>query len=496
MDANRPDLRANRARGKAAFRRWSLVLPAIWALGANPAAATSSAAAEPPPTEVFDRTLRARIDRRQYIEDVEHNLQDFFREGAWSRAALARLSAYTQARRVGRMAVDFRAGDLDGDGVIPVTAEWRKRGVRFNPRFYDRNGDGEVTLREATAVVAADGPDLWLVRQGRRLLALPEAKGGVLTREMVRERAAATFQSADLDQDGRISRDEDAAWRKVHPWVDDHFERPARPPVCLFRRPAPEAEVVLVGAGDGEAGAATPDAVQVRLEPGRRPVYLVLVSSKPLRWRLVGETRRVAWVNLLAKPWTTSAVEGAPEALVRRFDWSWDCVPDPARGAAERKRAEANLAQLVGRRATRFVELGAQSEVLVPSGRLPAEPPPTQGGWSLLPEGGRRGGGVGAPACDLTVAFGSYSIGPDPEVERGIMDFVKSPRGLTLVSDRRWGIEGEHTLCLRAASHAAARKAFAQIRAMIPASSNRAWTEVKMADGQVFRTRRETERPR
>lgn len=93
-----------------------------------------------------------------------------------------------------------------------------------------------------------------------------------------------------------------------------------------------------------------------------------------------------------------------------------------------------------------------------------------------------------AAKCDLTVTFGSYAAGTDGKVEQEIAAYLRETPAVSIRSRTNWGREGEHTWCLGATSPKAARAAFQAIRAIIPAVSSQAWTEVKLADGETFRT--------
>jgi heat shock protein HslJ len=224
---------------------------------------------------------------------------------------------------------------------------------------------------------------------------------------MIRRRAAETFARADLDHDGEISRDEFIAWGRAHP-ATDAFGARVRQPVCIFKPPGPDDDVILVGAGLGDQPAASPAEVEVNVEPGTRPVYITLVSTEPVHWRLTGDTDRIAWINLLTKP-----LAGVVRDRVRTFETGDDCVPDPAQGPAVLKTARADLAKLLTRAAPRYFQLGEQPEILVPSGlsspaaRRPAPPSDQLTGWWRV----RRVGASVVPPAQAKQTYAAFGDG-------------------------------------------------------------------------------------
>lgn len=97
----------------------------------------------------------------------------------------------------------------------------------------------------------------------------------------------------------------------LYEWPGDKpLSSEARLKKCGLPRPDPNAEIILLGVGSGEAlatvslaheGMAT-TVVDLIIEPGDRPLYLVLSSWQNIIWRLEGATDRVSQVGLLAWP--------------------------------------------------------------------------------------------------------------------------------------------------------------------------------------------------
>jgi hypothetical protein len=82
------------------------------------------------------------------------------------------------------------------------------------------------------------------------------------------------------------------------------FQQARRP--CSMPPPGEEAQVILFGAYEGQtiasASVAGMDrvtyAIDVEIEPGDTPLYLVMASYEPMIWRFSGATQRVAHVAL------------------------------------------------------------------------------------------------------------------------------------------------------------------------------------------------------
>lgn len=76
-------------------------------------------------------------------------------------------------------------------------------------------------------------------------------------------------------------------------------------------------------------------------------------------------------------------------------------------------------------------------------------------------------GGV-AQACALTIIFGSYAMGIDGPTRTRVEALLVADRGVAGFDTRRWGREGEVTLCVRTHSGADASRLFEAVRAMMP----------------------------
>lgn len=122
-----------------------------------------------------------------------------------------------------------------------------------------------------------------------------------------------------------------------------HVPRPAPPPpppapVCTLPAPAGDARVVAVGIGTGQAISrtavgsfdVTTELVTVEIVAGVEPLYLVMLSSKPMLWQFTGATERVVHAALM-QPRTgggTSLLVGASglPAVTVSFHAAQDCL--------------------------------------------------------------------------------------------------------------------------------------------------------------------------
>lgn len=71
-------------------------------------------------------------------------------------------------------------------------------------------------------------------------------------------------------------------------------------------------------------------------------------------------------------------------------------------------------------------------------------------------------------ACALSIAFGSYAMGIDGPTRTRVEALLVADRGVAGFDTRRWGREGEVTLCVNTRSHADTNRIFQAVRAMIP----------------------------
>jgi len=209
--------------------------------------------------------------------------------------------AQARANSVGEML----AQDLNGD--FKVTREEMLRVAQGDPQSrirhakaslerFDTNGDGVITLAEAAAGARDVGSD----RDGSALLAIDPNRDGRLTVVELQAEAERTFDSVDRNGDRRISAEEYAV-------VADRIREInmlQSAPACAMPEVPAGARLLVYGGYDsnalssasiGGSGEET-GLVDVRIEAGSEPLYLVLTSYESLVWRFSGATGRVAHV--------------------------------------------------------------------------------------------------------------------------------------------------------------------------------------------------------
>ena len=90
-----------------------------------------------------------------------------------------------------------------------------------------------------------------------------------------------------------------------------------------------------------------------------------------------------------------------------------------------------------------------------------------------------------APVCGVTVTFGSYAMGIDREAFATIDALLERDNGVTATLHKRWGREGEMTVCVATRSAADRARLFGKIGALFPAKPRGPLT-VETADGRRF----------
>lgn len=214
--------------------------------------------------------------------------------------------------------------------------------------------------------------------------------------------------------------------------IDRLLGRPPEPPVC----PAPPArageEVVVfsayTGSGVSTAALGAPDAgagvVEVEVEPGARPLHLVLSSYGAVIWRFSGAVDRVARATLLSD--NGAGAIGLPADRVQVLPRAGCTAPGAEPGDPEIARAQAALAAALGRAPDASGDAYDAASVSLPSGRVNSprrvwDAPPAPEGFDprLWTEAFRTAGPlhridpaqvVGAPAQPLAQLPGEYGL--------------------------------------------------------------------------------------
>jgi hypothetical protein len=71
--------------------------------------------------------------------------------------------------------------------------------------------------------------------------------------------------------------------------------------------------------------------------------------------------------------------------------------------------------------------------------------------------------------CPLSVSFGSYAMGIDQGTLKSVDRLLARDRGVRNVDRRRWGREGEVTLCVQTRTRADAKRLFTRVKKLFPA---------------------------
>lgn len=257
----------------------------------------------------------------------------------------------------------------------------------------DQDGDGTITIRE---MLAQRGEEM-RIPVGRPKQEFPSGldadKDGVIASDEYAAAVDRALASIDTDGDGTFSEAEAAAFavrqQKIGKAVQaalaakqaaSLLERQVQQ--CGFPAAAEDAEIVFVMAYEGNAlstvALGDEDAVisvaDVAIEPGEKPIYLVLGSAQGMIWRLSGDVGRLAKVVASAKPGAEAqplvGIVGVPRDRVHLLPAA-SCLP--YFGEREAVRAAKTLGLLsaaLGRKPDVVLSRYEVRKVAVPSGKF------------------------------------------------------------------------------------------------------------------------------
>jgi Ca2+-binding EF-hand superfamily protein len=300
--------------------RTIISLFAFTAAGAGTASVihTPQDVGSPKATDVLVEQIRPGIFLEQYIAQLVSELRQADRDGNGLDAGdvkLARNIAAAQARA--SVAGELLRQDLDGDLVVTreeIEQAARRSDSRYRPDLdrqlgqFDRNGDGRITITEALAARRERRPSDRL----DALLALAPNGNGRITARELRSLAEKTFAAVDDDGDDKISEEE---YRRIAPQVQA-AQSARMAPVCGLPEAPVGARVVLFGTYEANALSSAviggqdkeTNLMDVTIEPGTEPLYIVLTSYESMVWRFNGAAGRVARV-------VVSSVQGADNGI-------------------------------------------------------------------------------------------------------------------------------------------------------------------------------------
>jgi len=240
----------------------------------------------------------------------------------------------------------------------------------------DANSDQTVTLAEAMAD-AARRAERTIARQGAPRAKIPNVYDlngdGSITWAEYSKSVEGALRRVDRNGDGTVSKAEYQAilpsMRRLsgitHKWehersIDARKRRLAK--VCRIPKAPAGARIILLGLAKGRAlssvGLDGDDALvyvaNVRIEPGKQPLFVVMLSSAPMIWRFSGAVRRITTIAVSSSRSPVTAVQrvgvtGVPRARVYMPPRS-DCLQIFSNGTPEdRNRTTRNAKILLGR---------------------------------------------------------------------------------------------------------------------------------------------------
>lgn len=88
-------------------------------------------------------------------------------------------------------------------------------------------------------------------------------------------------------------------------------------------------------------------------------------------------------------------------------------------------------------------------------------------------------------ACDLKVDFASIGTGIDSATLQNVDALLSGDTGVATVDRKRWGMEGEITLCVDTRTNADANRLFEAVKDLFPASSAKP-LRVETSSGKAY----------
>lgn len=353
-----------------------LANPVVWAVIAaalTPSAAlraraeTQTIAAGPPFAEVLLERLRAGTHRESFIAQTLAPLRQLDTDGdGLNQRDVERADMLARTRERARVAQELLNMDFNGDLKVEraevleffgTESERRAGAADAMLQRLDTNHDGAATLAEALAAAPSSPSRSDSGVSVASLLVLdPDGDGRITARELA-ALAGSAFDYFDADRDGTVSEIEASAIRAEQRLARQVRER--RESGCFFAPPSADARfiayapygaqtvsTVFVGSPDIETGV-----IDVRIEPGAQPLYLVLMTHDSTIWRFTGATGRIERVVATSTTsksreegrgrGATSAVGVVGVARDRVQIASRDCLPD----FADKREIDAGVPQ-------------------------------------------------------------------------------------------------------------------------------------------------------
>jgi len=308
------------------FMSRSVARPGFFTLSlfAASLAAAPAALAEDPAFSDLPPYLLNRLNRGGTLQDLLQNLtQELQRadldDNGLDRQDLEIAKQIAAAQYRANMMQQIVTYDLDGNGELgkdetarAVTyqmgrrsgdadaASVQKRVTMMTERIMalDQNGDGIVTLAEGMQAAQPEEQQDRRYERSESLLALDPNQDGRLTAAELDEAARKAFNAVDYDHDGTLSRSE----LKLLAPARQFQQQLQQAMPCDLPKPGAEEELTVLGVYDGVlqpnvtvAGQdGTTQLTVVDIEPGDKPLYLMLTSYSAMIWQFQGATDRIA----------------------------------------------------------------------------------------------------------------------------------------------------------------------------------------------------------
>jgi hypothetical protein len=363
------------------------------------------------PTMTPEEYLLARIGAGRTLEDYLVQIMRTLREydaadDGLDEADLRRAALIEKAAYRGQAIGTVLRYDLNGDMIvtrkeIETAMVDRQDGRRPESDQlldrYDADQNGSISLKEVASRPPERADGSAMLQAGRLLLALDPNKDGLLTAQELRAIGEQAFARIDRDGNGTISKEEaDVAqplFAQVQQKMQDQELRMTAP-VCAMPALAAGADLVLLSTYEGVSLSSVSvggqdqetNIIDVAIQPGDEPLYLVLASYESMVWRLTGAVKRVQRVAISsanAAPGGVSASGGVGLPKDKVAILPANCISYFSKtDGRDSLRAEATLERSIGKRPAKIVATYSASAVTLPSGEIttPSRDPREQGG--------------------------------------------------------------------------------------------------------------------
>lgn len=217
--------------------------------------------------------------------------------------------------------VDFGQFDLDGNGVVTAS---------------EMAGQSDATAPNAREQDRRD-------RMFARIFQLDTDGDGRLVENELASAFNRQFARIDTNRDGSVSSSEYRAGSRTVKFAQEI----ARLPLCILPEPAPGSKAVTIAAISGQLGSTVAiggqdhetSIVEVQIEAGKTPLFILLMTEDPAIWDISGATGRVSQVIVLShsRDEAGNAMAGVTGIAQAKIHFADDCFP------VRKARNQANL---------------------------------------------------------------------------------------------------------------------------------------------------------